>query len=123
MFSRLDFPSRVRMPRRISRLLIASVLAWHAFIVLGGPCLHALPGLMHNGRSSSDGQRTQGATPLGDSADSCVICHFVAQGQLAAAMVHEPSPDGVAPLPIIERRLACHRPALNLHSPRAPPAA
>ncbi len=123
MFSRLVFPSRVYMPRRISRLLIASVLAWHAFIVLGGPCLHALPGLMHNGRSGSDGQRTDGATPLGDSADSCAICHFVAQGQLAAAVVHEPSPEGVADLPILEPRLSSDRPALNLPSPRAPPAA
>lgn len=106
------------MIRRFSRLLIALVLAWHGFIVLGGPCLHALPGTGHHARPSSDG-----ATPLGDAPDSCVICHFVAQGQLASALVHEPLPEGLAVLQLVEPRIDAPRPTLHLPSPRAPPTA
>ena len=106
------------MSRRISRLLVGLFLAWHGLIVLGGPALHALPGVGHHARSPGDR-----ATPLGEAPDSCAICHFVSQGQLAAIAAPAPLPEGIALLQIVPTRLDSPRPATHRHSPRAPPAA
>ena len=72
------------MPRRIVRqLLVASLITLHAAVALCGPCLHELPGLGHD--SGLGSTATQGKAPLKgshDSADSCPVCHFLAQGQI-----------------------------------------
>jgi hypothetical protein len=52
-----------------------------------------LAGSAHgNGAVSSKGERPDGpAQPGGDATDGCLICHFVAQGQLPVTVSDAPS--------------------------------
>src|SRR5258708_9769748 len=74
------------MPRFLRRILVASVVAFHAAIMLCGPCLHALPGSGHGSDSVSHATHhpdQDSAKPLQNPIDYCPICHFMTQGQLA----------------------------------------
>ena len=75
------------MTRRLARQsLVALLVALHAAVALCGPCLHELPGMSHEASSVSN--LPQGQNPLKashDSSDTCPICHFLAQGQLAVS--------------------------------------
>jgi hypothetical protein len=111
--------------RFVRQLLFASLVAWHAAVMLCGPCLHELAGSAHgNGAVSSKGQRPDGpAQPSRDAAHGCLICHFIAQGQLPATVSNGPSIQQIDPLPVPPLQLA--RPLSNRlpAGPRAPPGA
>jgi hypothetical protein len=71
------------MSRFVRQLLFASLIACHAAVTLCGPCLHELPGSPHEMGAASRPDRAGDPIPSGrDSTDRCLICHFVAQGQL-----------------------------------------
>jgi len=113
------------MSRFVRQFLFASLVAWHAAVMLYGPCLHELAGSGHgNGAVSSKGQRPDGpAQPSGDATDGCLICHFVAQGQLPVTVSDGPSIQQIDALTIPPLPLA--RPLSNRlpAGPRAPPGA
>lgn len=112
------------MFRPVHRLLFASFLiACHAAATLGGPCLHELSGLSHP--FTSGAQTDRHGDPLkssSDSSDNCVLCQFMAQGQLTETPVCERSApllsEFVAPEAPISRPSSHALPS----SPRAPPA-
>ena len=113
------------MSRFVRQFLVASLVAWHAAVMLCGPCLHELAGSAHgNGAVSSKAQRPDGpAQPSRDATDGCLICHFVAQGQLPVTVADGPSIQQIdsltaPPLPLA-RPLSNRLPA----GPRAPPGA
>jgi hypothetical protein len=113
------------MSRFVRQLLFASLVAWHAAVMLCGPCLHELAGLAHgNGVVSSKGQHPgDPAQPSRDATDGCLICHFIAQGHLPVTVSDGPSIQRidsltVPPLPLA-RPLSNRLPA----GPRAPPEA
>jgi hypothetical protein len=108
----------------VRHLFLIAVIVCHAAVTVCGPCLHDLTGSWH---SSSPGTGTQrGEVPgksLKDSADHCLICQYVAQGQLTIAVAA-----GFSALPVAR----CDLPDLptsrpqseHFHqSPRAPPLA
>jgi hypothetical protein len=114
--------NRLKMSRFARHALFASVIAIHAIVSLCGPCLHELPGASHERGAKSKAQcpRDPAQAPR-DSSDNCLICQFVAQGQLlvecdtqllVVAVTEQPVPS----LPP-SRILHIHVPA----SPRAPP--
>src|SRR5437016_14313974 len=71
------------MSRFVRQLLFASLFACHAAVTLCGPCLHELSGSSHEMGAASRPHRADDPIPSGrDSTDRCLICHFVAQGQL-----------------------------------------
>jgi len=73
------------MPRFVRPSLIALVIAFHAAVMLCGPCLHAVPGFGHGSGLGSSAQRQEAVDSAGArhaSMDDCPICHFLAQGQL-----------------------------------------
>jgi hypothetical protein len=71
------------MLHKARRPLFALVFACHAAVTLCGPCLHALPGSSHDLGTTSKAQHTDdSAQPRRGGADNCLICQFVAQGQL-----------------------------------------
>ena len=69
------------------RLLFALVFACHAAVTLCGPCLHVLPESSHELGATSNSQHSDDSAQLRrDGADNCLICQFVAQGQLLAGV-------------------------------------
>lgn len=111
------------MARLVRRLLFASLIACHAIVTLCGPSLHELMGTAHAfGPASASHNSDAPANAAPDSGDNCLICHFVAQGQLTMA----PTCGLSAPLvvgyvssdPPVDRTTPHHVPS----SPRAPPA-
>ena len=110
------------MSRLVRQILFASLIACHAAVTLCGPCLHELPGSSHQfGPVTKTHRPDAPAKSATDSADNCLICHFVAQGQLTVAANCERSAPLVAAfeapeLPAV-RPLPHHCPS----SPRAPP--
>jgi hypothetical protein len=110
------------MSRLVRQLLFAALIACHAAATLCGPCLHALPGSSHQPGATTKADRSDHpAQARRDAADNCVICHFVAQGQLPVESTCELAVQVVADLAI--PALPTARPASNhLPScPRAPP--
>ena len=78
------------MPRSVRHFLFASLIACHAAVTLCGPCLHELPGSSHQiGLATQSHRPDAPAQSSRDSADNCLICHFVAQGQLTVATTCE----------------------------------
>src|SRR5438067_11820785 len=74
---------RILMSRLVRQLLFAALIACHAAVTVFGPCLHELPGSSHQFGPASKADRPDDPTPSRrDAADNCVVCHFVAQGQL-----------------------------------------
>ena len=111
------------MSRVARHILFASVIAMHAAVSLCGPCLHQLPGSSHQlGTASKANCPEDPARSPGDSADNCLICHFVAQGQLLVASSCEISAPSIAELPAPSVRTDPQRHIHVPSSPRAPPA-
>jgi hypothetical protein len=111
------------MPRFVRHVLFASLIACHAAVVLCGPCLHELPGSSHQSGLTTKSHRPDApAQSSRDSADKCLICHFVAQGQLAVATTCERSAPLVAEFEAPELAVARPLPHHFPSSPRAPPA-
>jgi hypothetical protein len=112
------------MSRIVRHLLFASVIACHAFVTLCGPCLHALPGSSHDMGAASKSRRADDPSQSRrDAADNCLVCQFVAQGQLPVEFTHGPSilqvTELVTPALPISTTSALHLPS----TPRAPPFA
>ena len=81
----------------VRQLLFASLIVCHTAVVLCGPCLHELPGSAHQMGSASKSHRTD--HPLqsrSDSKDNCLICQFVAQGQLTVEFYRGSMPQLIA---------------------------
>ncbi len=111
------------MSRLARPLLFAALIACHAMVTLCGPCLHELAGTAHTfGPVSGSHRPDTPAQSTTDSGDNCLLCQFVAQGQLTIA----PTCSLSAPLvlahitaePDIDRPTTHH----VRSSPRAPPA-
>ena len=112
------------MTRSVRHLLVAAVIACHAAVTLCGPCLHELPGSSHQiGLATQSHRPDAPAQTSRDSADNCLICHFVAQGQLTVATTCERSAPVVAEFEVPELPAARPLPHHVPSSPRAPPAA
>ena len=110
------------MSRFARRILFASVIALHAVVSLCGQCLHEFAGSSHQlgVASKSHGPEDPARSPR-DSGDNCLICQFVAQGQLPVECCSQISVIAIDELPVPSLpagRLAhTHIPS----SPRAPP--
>jgi hypothetical protein len=113
---------RTKIARSVRHLLFAALTVCHAAVTLSGPCLHALPGSSHQIGLGSDEQTSNvPARSSTDAGDDCLICQFVAQGQLTA----NPTCEGSTPLvsefvvadAAAESPLPHHVPSI----PRAPP--
>jgi hypothetical protein len=116
-------PYRIVMPRSVRHFLFASLIACHAAVTLCGPCLHELPGSSHQfGPVTKTHRPDAPAQSSGDSADNCLICHFVAQGQLTVASTCERSAPVVVDVEVPELPAARPLPHHVPSSPRAPPA-
>ena len=115
--------NRLTMSRFARHTLFASVIALHAIVSLCGQCLHELPGSSHQlgPASKTDGRGDPAQSPR-DSADNCLICHFVAQSQLAALDDCEISALLVAELSVPSFPTDCSFHTHVPSSPRAPPA-
>jgi hypothetical protein len=110
------------MSRFARHILFASVIALHAVVSLCGQCLHEFAGSSHQlGLASKTHGPDDAARSPRDSADNCLICHFVAQGQLPVECGSQISAIAVAELPAPSlqagRSVHTHVPS----SPRAPP--
>jgi hypothetical protein len=114
--------NRFTMARFARHALFAAVIAMHAIVSLCGPCLHELPGASHELGAKSKVQCPGDSTrPPRDSSDNCLICHFVAQGQLPVESDAHIFAVAVAELPVPPLP---HTRILHIHvpsSPRAPP--
>jgi hypothetical protein len=118
------FRNRILMSRSVRQFLFASLIACHAAVTLCGPCLHGLPGLSHKTAPvSNDHGPDDPIQSRSDAMDRCLICHFVAQGQLPVAF------SGESPVQFIDKLVI---PAICVSpcsfnplpsSPRAPPIA
>jgi hypothetical protein len=111
------------MTRSVRHLLFAALIACHAAVTLCGPCLHEISGSSHPfGLVTKSHRPDAPAKSSTDSADNCLICHFVAQGQLTVASTCERSAPVVTEFVLpdlpVARPLSHHVPS----SPRAPPA-
>ncbi len=73
------------MSKQHRRILTALLAAFHAAVMLLGPCLHGALGGEHESGFSSKVAPALGAEKslklLSDKGDDCPICHFLAQGQ------------------------------------------
>jgi hypothetical protein len=120
---RVSLANAIAMSRIVRHLLFGSVIACHAAVVLCGPCLHALPGSSHGLGAVSKSDRPDDPTQSRrDSADNCLICQFVTQGQLPVEISCGPTIHVIAAL-VVPVLPATHTLPLQLPSnPRAPPA-
>jgi hypothetical protein len=114
----------ILMSQLVRHLLFASVLACHAVVTLCGPCLHALPGSSHElGATSKSHRPDDSAQSRRDAAENCLICQFVAQGQLLAEVFTATSFDQmnelVPPVAALSQPVSVRLPSF----PRAPPFA
>src|SRR5260370_18110885 len=110
------------MSRIVRHLLFASVIACHAAVTLCGPCLHAVLGSSHGMCAASKSHRPDDPTQSRrDAADNCLICHFVAQGQLPVEFSSGVTVRSIADLvmPVLPTRDP--RPTHLPSSPPAPP--
>jgi hypothetical protein len=111
------------MTRSVRHLLFVSLIACHAAVTLCGPCLHEISGSSHTLGPATKSQRPDApARPASDSSDNCLICHFVAQGQLTVAPTCERSAPLVAGFVLPDLPVARPLPHHVPSSPRAPPA-
>jgi hypothetical protein len=110
------------MSRLVRQLLFASLIACHSAVTLCGPCLHELSGSPHEmGAASKPHRPDDPAQSRRDATDRCLICHFVAQGQLPIEFFCESSIQLIDELAL--PTLPVSRPLSNPlpSSPRAPP--
>jgi hypothetical protein len=109
------------MRRRARQILLASLIALYGAMTVGGPALHALPGVGHaKGGTSAD---VDGSDRPTSSHHDCPICHFLAQGQLAADSTHVLSIDVVRIKPTDDLPLTFPAAVDRPSGPRAPPLA
>lgn len=111
------------MSRHLRQAVFAALIACHAMVTLCGPSLHELTGSSHAFGPATHAHRSDTpAQPSRDTGDNCLICHFVAQGQLTVAASCDLSAPLVAPLNIVE--LPTARPLIHHLAPssRAPPS-
>jgi hypothetical protein len=114
---------RMLMTRFVRHLLFASLIACHAAVTLCGPCLHEISGSSHPLSPAAKSHRPDApAKSSSDSSDNCLICKFVAQGQLTVAPACEPSAPLVAGFVLPDLPAARPLPHHVPSSPRAPPA-
>ena len=93
------------MTRSVRHFLVAALIACHAAVTLCGPCLHELPGSSHQfGPAGKTHRPDAPAKSATDSADNCLICHFVAQRQLTVAAMCE---RGYADRMVLSHDAAC----------------
>jgi hypothetical protein len=112
------------MSRIVRHLLFGSLIACHAAVMLCGPSLHALAGSSHGLAAASNSGRPDDPTQSRpDSADNCLICHFVAQGQLPVAFFGTVATHHVAELVVPALPISQPRPTHLPSIPRAPPVA
>ncbi len=110
------------MTRTVRHLLFAGLMTCHAAVTLCGPCLHELAGSSHHfGPAARTHRPDAPARSPTDSADNCLICHFVAQGQLTVDSTCERSAPAVAGLEVPDLPATCPLPPHRPSSPRAPP--
>jgi hypothetical protein len=112
------------MPHIGRRLLFGLLFACHAAVMLCGPCLHALPGSSHElGATANSRDADDPAQSRRNGADNCLICQFVAQGQLLAGVFTATSFDQMNELvpPVAAVTQPVSVPLSS--SPRAPPFA
>ena len=110
------------MTPRVRQLLFATLITWHATVSVCGPCLHELPSFTHRPWTASRTHRSDVlAQSGGHSKDSCLVCQYVVQSQLAVEISGHRSTDQLIELVISVRDLS--QPISNpLGSyPRAPP--
>jgi DUF2946 family protein len=113
------------MPQLARRLLIASLIALHATVVLYGPCLHGLPGWDHGTGLARNTEVNHVGDPVKAAhvqPDNCPICHFFAQGQLPIDLACAPVVDQVFALKQEPWSESVTPTLLLPTSPRAPPA-
>jgi hypothetical protein len=106
------------------RLLFGLVFTCHVAVTLCGPCLHALPGSSHElGATANSKHGDDFGQSRRDGADNCLICQFVAQGQLRGEVFTATSFDQVIewvpPVAALTQPVSVPLPS----SPRAPPFA
>jgi hypothetical protein len=94
---------RIVMARIGRQFLSAFLIACHSTVTLCGPCLHELPNAAHHhiGAASKLHRADDPLRPRSDSKEGCLICQFVAQGQLPVESSGESSPQLVAELVLI----------------------
>ena len=110
------------MPRSVRHFLFASLIACHAAVTLCGPCLHELPGSSHQmGLASKSHRPDAPAQSSRDSADNCLICHFVAQGQLTVATTCDCSALLVTEIEILELPVRGPCPIMSPRAHALPP--
>ncbi len=107
----------------LHRKILATVfLGLYGLLSVSGPSLHSLPAFDHGKSGHSETKQAPGRhSDLGNSHDDCLVCHFLAQGQLH----HDTTPHGTSeltsPRSIGESPLLLVvRTPLQTH-PRAPP--
>jgi hypothetical protein len=112
------------MSRSVRQFLFASLIACHAAVTLCGPCLHELPGLSHKmGAASQPHGSDDPISSRGDSADRCLVCQCLAQGQLPVEFSGVSSAQVIDELVIPAIRVTPHLSHPLPTFPRAPPKA
>ncbi len=112
------------MPSLYRKILIVSLVALHATVMVGGTCLHALPGGGHRPVAAGTGDDL-GISGLSKAAHAstnhCAICDLLSLGQVLIDLDRGPSVTrvcGLSPVESVERPFC---PSPLSASPRAPP--
>lgn len=114
------------MSHPVRNLLATLLIALHAAIAIGGPGLHAGPGLSHAGRPASADQSggSEDLAPVQVTAspvEHCPLCDYFAQGQLPFPL-HAPALALVAtPFEPTRTRVEAPHPPVIATRSRAPP--
>ena len=112
------------MTRAFRNTLVATLVALHAAVAVGGAGLHALPGWGHGSelkRLATDDHSHGPGKSSHEAAEDCQVCHFLTLGQIATG------PATAAPVWLsvqVERPRAetpWPAPARSQSAPRAPP--
>ena len=112
------------MTRAFSKFLFFTLLACHTAVTVCGPCLHELAGSSHRLSVTLESPVPGDVPPPSDhNADNCLVCHFLAQGQLSAVLVCLNIVPLVLELETPECPTRPSSPTRTLAHPRAPPSA
>jgi hypothetical protein len=109
------------MPRFARQLLVASLVALHATLMVCGPCLHGLPGWGH-GPGLSQAAYGDPVKSTHVQTDDCPVCHFLSQAQLPIDLTSVPAVQHVCVLKPETSSNSVAPARLHPTSPRAPPA-
>ena len=114
------------MTRSVRNVLVATLVALHSAVSLGGVGLHALPGVGHesglrplakNDHSHGPGKSSHQAS------EDCTVCQFLALGQATSSLVAGPTFWPAAPAHPLPAPALVIPPTHTSSSPRAPPVA